>query len=140
LSVDEFGEPAGERGSRAIQWLPPFLWGALVLSLSLLPDAFFYFGVPRSRDARRVHYYFEVVVHVVQCAVFFLLMTRPLRSTLRSRPHAMIGAFTAVLLLSLLNESVQALTPTRMFDVQDIAFDALGGVVGLCLTLVWGGT
>jgi VanZ family protein len=140
LSVDELGKPSGERGARAIQWLPPFLWGALVLSLSLLPDAFFYFGVPRSRDARRVHYYFEVVVHVVQCSVFFLLMTRPLHSTLRSRAHALIGAFTSVLLLSVLNESVQAFTPTRMFDVQDMAFDALGGLVGLCLTQLRSGT
>jgi VanZ family protein len=112
----------------------------LVLSLSLLPDAFFYFGVPRTRDARRVHYYFEVVVHVVQCSVFFLLMTRPLRSTTRSRAHALIGAFASVLLLSLMNESVQAFAPTRMFDFQDMAFDAMGGAVGLCLTLVRDGT
>lgn len=136
MPVDELRKPSGGRGPGAIQWLPPFLWGALVLSLSLLPDAFFYFGVPRTRDARRVHYYFEVVVHVVQCSVFFLLMTRPLRSTTRSRAHALIGAFTSVLLLSLMNESVQAFTPTRMFDFQDMAFDALGGTVGLCLTLV----
>jgi VanZ family protein len=140
LPVEELRKPSGGWGSWAIQWLPPVLWGTLVLLLSLLPDAFFYFGVPRTRDVRRVHYYFEVVVHVVQCSVFFLLMTRPLRSTTRSRAHALIGAFTSVLLLSLMNESVQAFTPTRMFDFQDMAFDALGGVMGLCLTLVRDGT
>jgi hypothetical protein len=33
------------------------------------------------------------------------------------------------------NESVQTLTPTRMFDFADMAMDALGGLVGLGLAL-----
>ena len=118
------------------RWLPPVLWASLILSLSLLPDSFFYFGAPRTREARRAHYYLEIAVHIFQFGVFFLLMNRPLRSGRRSRAGALVGAFVFVLLLSLTNETLQAFTPTRMFDVEDMAMDALGGLVGLGLALV----
>jgi VanZ family protein len=123
-------------GSAIRRWLPPVLWASLILSVSLLPDSFFYFGVPRTREARRVHYYFEAAVHIFQFCVFFMLVNRPLRSAHRSRAGALVGALAAVLLLSLTNESVQALTPTRMFDLGDMAMDALGGLVGLGLAMV----
>ena len=106
--------------------------------MSLLPDSLFYFGVPQTPEARQAHYYLEVVVHIVQFCVFFMLMNRPLRSARRSRRGALVGAFAFVLLLSLTNESLQAFTPTRMFDVQDMAMDVLGGLVGLGLVLVRG--
>jgi VanZ family protein len=115
------------------KWLPPVLWGVLILSLSALPEM--YFGTPRSGQGRRLHYYLEVTVHIFQFSVFFLLVTRALYSTLPSRARVLGYAFTAVLALSLVNESVQTLTPTRMFDFADMAMDALGGLVGLGLAL-----
>ena len=127
-------------GSVIRRWLPPVLWASLILSMSLLPDSFFYFGVPRTHEARRAHYYLEVAVHIFQFGVFFMLMTRPLRSGRRSRAGALVGAFVFVLLLSLTNESLQAFTPTRMFDFEDMAMDALGGLVGLGLALARGTT
>jgi VanZ family protein len=92
-----------------------------------------YFGAPRTPQGRRLHYYLELLVHVVQFSVFFLLVLRALRAELPSRARVLGYAFAAVLLMSLLNESVQTLTPTRMFDVADMAMDALGGLVGLGL-------
>lgn len=77
----------------------------------------------------------EVMVHIVQFCVFFLLMVPALRSGHRSRAMALGGAFAAVLLLSLTNESVQTLTPTRTFDPADMAMDTLGGLMGLGLVL-----
>lgn len=114
------------------RWLPPVCWATLVLTLSLLPEVFF-FGATATPEARRLHYYLEVLVHIFQSCVFFLLMIRALRSAGRSRITVLTGAFVAVLLLSLVNESVQAFTPTRMFDVIDMTMDALGGIVGLGL-------
>ena len=116
------------------RWAPPICWGALVVLLSLLPDVFF-FGTPKNDEARHLHYYIEVMVHVFQSCVFFLLILRPLRSTQRSRAAVVAAAFAALLLLSLVNESVQAFTPTRMFDFVDMTMDALGGIVGLGLAL-----
>jgi VanZ family protein len=121
-----------ERSTRGIgNWLAPVLWGVLILSLSTLPEM--YFGAPRTPQGRRLHYYLELLVHVVQFSVFFLLVLRALRAELPSRARVLGYAFAAVLLMSLLNESVQTLTPTRMFDVADMAMDALGGLVGLGL-------
>jgi VanZ family protein len=104
--------------------------------MSLLPDSFYYFGVPRTHEARQVHYYFEVAVHIFQYCIFFMLMNRALRSAHRSRAGALVGAFAFVLLLSLTNESLQAFTPTRMFDLEDMAMDTLGGLTGVGLMLV----
>jgi VanZ family protein len=105
----------------------------LILSLSTLPEAFF--GKPKAGAGRRLHHYLELVVHVVQFCVFFLLMNRALRSADRSRVAVRSGALLAVLLLSLVNESIQTLTPTRTFDLTDMAVDAVGGLVGLGLVL-----
>jgi VanZ family protein len=118
------------------RWLPAVLWGLLILALSTLPEL--YLGVPKTGTARRLHYYLELVVHVFQFCVFFLLVLRALRSPGRSQVAALGLAFGAVLFLSLTNESVQTLVPTRMFDPSDMAMDAVGGLVGLGLVVVRG--
>lgn len=129
---------AMHRGGRAwrqalTRWLPPALWALLILSLSTLPEMFF--GKPQTGEGRRLHYYLEMVVHISQFCVFFLLMIRALRGAGRSRATVVVAAFVAVLVLSLTNESVQTLTPTRTFDLTDMVMDAVGGFVGLGLVL-----
>ena len=116
------------RPTSALRWLPPLAWALLILSLSMLPEM--YFGTPSTRQGRRVHFYLEVLVHITQFCVFFVLMARALRPTLRSRAWTLAGAFAAVLVLSLTNESLQTLTPTRTFDVADMTMDVLGGFIG----------
>jgi VanZ family protein len=116
-------------------WLPPVLWAALILSLSTLPEV--YFGPPPSSEGRRIHYYLEVLVHIAQFCVFFLLVIRALRRSASRREARLLGyAFVSALVLSLLNESIQTLTPTRMFDYADMAMDALGVLVGVGLVLL----
>lgn len=96
-----------------IRWFPSALWGLLILLLSSQPETFFPFTASQGRQYRLIHYHMEIAVHLVEFCVFFLLVAWPLRS--RGRPWvAVIGhAFGAVVVLSVLNESVQALTPTR---------------------------
>lgn len=110
-------------------WLPPALWALLVLALSTRPEAFFAVG-PTTRQARAVHLYLEILIHLVEFSVFFLLMLPPLRERAWSQGAASIMAFAAVLALSFANESLQALTPSRTFDPWDIVVDVAGGVLG----------
>src|SRR5262245_55143276 len=105
--------------STLARWLPPVCWAALILSLSTLPEAVF--GTPQTSQGYRIHYYLEVVVHVGQFGIFFLLMLRALQSEHRSSAAIRAIALCAVVLLSLTNESLQTLTPTRMFDLADMA-------------------
>jgi VanZ family protein len=115
--------------------VPPVLWATLILSLSTLPEV--YFGTPQSREGRRIHYYLEVLVHICQFCVFFLLVIRALRRSAPPRQTKFLGyAYISALLLSLLNESIQTLTPTRMFDYADMAMDAVGGLAGVGLILL----
>jgi VanZ family protein len=127
----------GEMWTEAtVRWLPPVGWAVLILSLSTLPEVFF--GTPRTSEGRRLHFYLEVMVHIVQFCVFFLLMIPALRSARRTRASVLGGALAAVLLLSLVNECLQTLTPTRTFDLADMAMDTLGGLLGLGLVLALG--
>lgn len=115
-----------------VRWFPSVMWGVLILLLSTRPETFF-FGAAQGGQYRVIHYYVEIAVHLVEFCVFFLLVVWSLRT--QERPSvAVIGrAFGAVLVLSLLNESIQAFTPTRMFDVRDMTVDALGGAIGMLL-------
>ncbi len=116
-----------------VRWLPSGLWGALILALSTEPESFFPFAASQGGQYRVIHYYLEVAVHLVEFCVLFLLVAWPLRSQKRSWVAVIGWAFGAVLVLSLLNESVQSFTPTRMFDVGDMSVDALGGGLGALL-------
>ncbi|MGB4782761.1 VanZ family protein [Candidatus Methylomirabilis sp.] len=115
-----------------VRWLPSALWGALILLLSTRPETFF-FAAAQSTHYRVIHYYLEITVHLVEFCVFFLLVAWSLRFQVRPWGAVIGRAFGAVLILSLLNESIQAYTPTRMFDVGDMTVDALGGAVGVLL-------
>ncbi len=115
-----------------VRWFPSALWGALILLLSTRSETFF-FAAAQSAHYRVIHYYLEIIVHLVEFCVFFLLVAWALHSA-ETPWAAVIGrAFGAVLVLSLLNESIQAYTPTRMFDVGDMTVDVLGGAIGVLL-------
>jgi VanZ family protein len=129
--------PRAGHGASWRRWLPPALWALLVLALSTRPEAFFG-AAPTTREAKVVHFYLEVLVHLVQFSVFFVLMLRPLRERAWPRAAVLATAFAAVLALSFANESLQALTPTRTFDLWDMAVDAVGGVLGAAATLATG--
>lgn len=115
-----------------VRWLPSVLWGALILALSTKPESFFFAAVQSGQD-RMIHYYLEIAVHLVEFCIFFLLVAWALHSAETPWVAVISRAFGAVLVLSMLNESIQAFTPTRMFDVGDMIVDALGGVIGLLL-------
>lgn len=115
-----------------VRWLPSALWGALILALSTKPESFFFAAI-QSGQHRIIHYYLEIAVHLVEFCVFFLLIAWALHSAETPWVAVISRAFGAVLVLSMLNESIQAFTPTRMFDVEDMIVDALGGVIGLLL-------
>lgn len=117
-----------------IRWLPATLWGALVLLLSAQPETFF-FPAAQGPQYRWIHYGMEMAVHVLEFCVFFLLVVWPLRAKKRLGVSIIAYAYGAVLVLSLLNESIQSFTPTRMFDVGDMSVDAIGGGVGALLAL-----
>lgn len=115
-----------------VRWLPSVLWAAFILLLSTRPETFF-FSPPQVRRYPMIHDYMEIAVHLVEFCVFFLLVAWPLRAQRRPWVAIISRGVGAVLVLSLLNESIQASTPTRMFDVWDMAVDALGGAIGVLL-------
>ena len=107
-------------------FVPAGLWAALILALSTRSGAFFDPVAP-AQDAGDVRLAAEVLVHFVQFAVFFVLVRKALRWQGASAFGAACAALAAVVTLSLLNESVQACTVTRMFDAFDIAVDVTAG-------------
>lgn len=117
-----------------IRWLPAALWGALVLLMSAQPETF-YFAAAQGPQYRWIHYGMEMAVHVLEFCVFFLLVVWPLRVKKRPWLSVIACAYGAVVVLSLLNESIQSFTPTRMFDVGDMSVDVLGGGLGALLAL-----
>ena len=117
------------------RWLPAVVWALLILGLSTRQDAFFPLGPPGAREDRMFHFYLEIAVHLVQFFVFFLLVARALCSGPWRRGAALAAALGAVLALSVLNELIQAFTPTRMFDAWDMTIDTAGGLLGALWTL-----
>lgn len=117
-----------------VRWLPSATWAVLILLFSAQPETFFFPG-SHGRHYRFLHYYLEIAVHLVEFCFFFVLVVWPLRSWGRPRVALLGVAFGAVLVLSLINESIQAFTPTRMFDVWDMIVDALGGAIGALLVV-----
>lgn len=83
---------------------------------STRPETFFF---PGTHDGyyRFLHYYLEIAIHLVEFCIFVVLRVWPLHTWERPRVTLLGVAFGAVLVLSLVNESIQAFTPTRMFDV-----------------------
>lgn len=116
------------------RWLPPLIWAAQILALSSRPATFF-FARPQGTQYQVVHHGLEIAIHLVQFGVLFLLVVRPLRSWALPKAAVLGSAFGAALVVSLLNESIQALTPTRMFDVWDMTVDALGAGIGMLLVM-----
>jgi VanZ family protein len=119
--------------------VPAILWGVLILGLSTRPDSFF-FPVAPGRGPGGFRLYLEIAVHLAQFCVFALLLLRPLRAHGWGGFTARAAALAGAVGLSLLNESLQALTPTRMFDVTDVVVDATGGLIASALSrLRWAG-
>jgi hypothetical protein len=106
--------------------VPAGVWAALILALSTRPGAFFDPVAPARTDGS-MRLAVEILVHMVQFSVFFLLLRWAL--TRRRQPAIVASclALIAVIGLSLLNESVQTFTVTRMFDAFDIAVDVTAG-------------
>jgi hypothetical protein len=119
---------AGARRVGRREWLdfvPASLWAALILALSTRPGEFFEPLSPAGSGLEKL--VIEIVVHATQFSVFFLLVRWALG---RQRVPAFAAAplaLTAVVGLSLLNESVQAFTVSRMFDAFDMAVDVTAG-------------
>jgi hypothetical protein len=109
-----------------VAYLPAALWAALILVLSTRSGAFFDPVAPVREDGN-IRLAAEILVHLVQFAVFFVLVRGALRRQGLSAFVAGGTGLAAVVTLSLLNESVQACTVTRMFDVFDIAVDVTAG-------------
>lgn len=127
------GIPEPHRRPRsARQWVPAILWGVLILGLSTRPESFFFPIAPR-RGQGGLRLYVEIAVHLVQFCLFALLLLRPLRANGWGESTVRGAALAGVLGLSLLNESLQAFTPTRMFDMADVVVDATGGLIALAV-------
>jgi hypothetical protein len=109
-----------------LDFVPAGLWAALILALSTRSGAFFDPVAP-ARDEGELRLALEILVHVVQFSVFFLLLRWALGRRALSAWAAASASLMAVVVLSVLNESVQAFTVTRMFDVFDIAVDVTAG-------------
>jgi VanZ family protein len=124
---------AGGRARSVRQWVPAVLWGVLILGLSTRPDSFFFPVGPR-RGQGGFHLYAEIAVHLVEFCLFALLLIRALRPNGWGASTVRAAALAGVLGLSLLNESLQAVTPTRMFDVADVVVDAAGGLIALAVS------
>jgi hypothetical protein len=126
--------PATHRGERGLAFVPAGVWAVLILALSTRPGAFFDPVAPARSDGS-VRLALEILVHMMQFAVFFLLLRWAL--VRRSQPSIVASglALIAVVGLSLLNESVQALTVTRMFDAFDIAVDVTAGTAMALATI-----
>jgi len=115
-------------------FVPAGVWAALILALSTRSGAFFDPVAPARNDGS-VRLALEILVHVVQFSVFFLLLRWALARRGGSAIAASCMALAAVIGLSLLNETVQAFTVTRMFDGFDIAVDVTAGTAMALATI-----
>jgi hypothetical protein len=120
---------APRRGRRQawLDFVPAGVWAALILALSTRPGEFFDPVAP-VHPGGSFRLLMEMLVHFTQFAVFFALTRWALGRRTVPPFVTVLGPLAAVVGLSLLNESVQAVTTiTRMFDVWDIAVDVTAG-------------
>jgi hypothetical protein len=110
-----------------LDFVPAGLWAGVILALSTRSEAFFE-PVARVPHGAGLRIAMEILVHIVQFSVFFFLAQWALSRRSLSAWSAQALALSGVIALSLLNESVQAYTPTRMFDVFDITVDITAGM------------
>lgn len=74
--------------------------------------------------------------HVAAYALFAALAWRALPPG-RSRVARAVGALSAALVLSALDEALQSLTPARGGRVSDVLLDFLGAAIGVALCARW---
>lgn len=89
----------------------------IIFYLSCLPPSKLPSGIP------------DIIPHTAEYALlaFFLVQVFPAPL----RPRFLLTAFFLALLLGLLDEAHQRLTPGRVFSCLDILYDALGALLGL---------
>ena len=73
--------------------------------------------------------------HVVEYALFAVLVYRAVRYSWKGQSEVTVGLFTcvAVILFGCTDELYQLLTPLRYSNVWDLTADALGGIMGVSL-------
>lgn len=84
----------------------------------------------------------EERTHLIEYGLVALLIHKALlerRSHARSGPAPAVLAVAATAVLGLLDEGVQALLPSRVFDLRDIGFNAFAGLMAISasVALAW---
>jgi len=112
-------------GTPILRWLPPILWGLVILILSLMPGGqgnMMLFGIP----------HFDKVGHFGMYAVWTLLFFRAIQGNPGLSPKrsfwisALVGALTG----AVLEFGQYFMGQGRSFELADMAANAFGALVG----------
>lgn len=108
-----------------LRWLPVFLWGLVILVLSLMPGGpgnMILFGIP----------HFDKIGHFGMYAVWTFLFFRALQGTQRMTPTraCWISVLTGALTGVVLEFGQLYLHQGRSFELADMVANALGAGVG----------
>jgi len=85
----------------------------------------------------------EERTHLLEYSIVAVLIHQALLERRRNEHQIPVPALLAMVLTALLgwiDESIQSLLPNRVYDIRDVGFNALAGVmaIGASLVLVWG--
>ncbi len=97
-------------------WLPVILWMAFIFFLSSIPDL--QSGLEKVYDL-----ILRKIAHLLEYAVLFLLLARPLDKNLKQ-------ALVIGIIYALLDEFHQSFVPGRNMALADVCFDSAGVFLG----------
>jgi VanZ family protein len=130
-------------------WLPPLLWGTVVLlfsgdlgasrhTLALLRWLLSWIPSLSPAQILALHYYFRKSGHVLAYGILFFLWFRALQGHLSYRVrNAALWSLGLSLLVALVDEGHQAMLSSRSGSLQDVALDVSAALLAAGLTAIY---
>ena len=104
-------------------WVPVFIWGAVIFTLSSFST------FPKAVEPI---FSFDGVAHAVEYAIFSFLLARAFKNSKKDkiRNCFRLLAVVCAIVYGVTDEFHQSFIPLRTPSVVDLIFDALGGIIG----------
>ena len=111
-----------------ILWLPPVVWAGVIFVFSSL-------SVIKTTEIFWQDFILKKTAHVVEFAIFAVLLFRSLKESGVDRKKAGTGALIIAFLYAITDEIHQSFTPGREPRFRDIIFDTIGAT--LAVYFIW---
>lgn len=105
-------------------WLPPILWAFVIFAFSSYPTG-------RVSGIHWQDFIVKKTAHIVEFAIFTLLLYRALKERGVDKRNAALFAILLAVLYGALDEYHQSYTPGREPRVRDVFFDTLGALIAI---------